>query len=179
MLLALILTAEARPLQDPTWSVEAHTLAMQRDATGGFGAQVVGDKNGFLRIDGRSQASGDWLARGTAGFDVFGGWDFFDLTLGASMAGAGDWHDLAVYDRLGAGVELGVGFNVRAWHLTARRVQPFADSPTMRGLDESEVRVSFDVTEHFTAYGTSLRIHPDFEDPNRQQAYGIGLRYVF
>ncbi|HJN73996.1 MAG TPA: hypothetical protein QGF58_08700 [Myxococcota bacterium] len=95
MLLALVLGAEARPLEDPTWSIEAHTLAMQRDATGGFGAAVVGDKNGFLRLDGRSQASGDWLARGTAGFDVFGRWDFFDLTLGASMGGAGDWHDFA------------------------------------------------------------------------------------
>jgi hypothetical protein len=158
---------------------EAMTLAMSGDATGGFGAGVTGDRNAFLRVDGRSQASGDWIARGTAGFDFFGRWDFFDLTLGAAMAGGGDWRDRAVYGQLGAGLELGVGFNVRSWHLQARRVQPFADSQVMRGLDESEVRVSYDITDSFTVFGTSLRVFPDFERDAREQAYGLGARFVF
>ncbi len=158
---------------------EGMTLAMPGDATGGFGAGLTGERDAFLRVDGRSQASGDWIARGTAGFDFFGRWDFFDLTLGASMAGGGDWRDRAVYNQLGAGLELGVGFNVRSWHLQARRVQPFADSQVMRGLDESELRVSYDITDSLSVFGTSLRVYPDFEQRAREQAYGLGARYTF
>lgn len=186
MLFAILGTAFATDIEETEerersarWHAEAMTLAMPGDATGGFGAGLTGRKNAFLRVDGRSQVSGDWIARGTAGFDFFGGWDFFDLTLGASMAGGGDWRDRAVYSQLGAGLELGVGFNIRRWHLRAHRVQPFADSQVMRGLDESEVRVSFDVNDSLTVFGTSLRVFPDFEQEHRTQAYGLGARMVF
>lgn len=179
LLLAWMTTSEARPLDDASYSLEAMTLAMPGDATGGFGAAVRGDRNGFLRVDSRSQATGDWLARGTIGVDCFGGWDFFDLNVGASLAGAGDWRERAVYGQLGAGVEVGVGFNVRRVHLTAHRVQPLASSPVMAGLDESAVRVSFDVTDELTVFGTSLRVRPDFESDHREQAYGLGAGWTF
>ncbi|MCP4810578.1 MAG: hypothetical protein GY913_32980 [Proteobacteria bacterium] len=178
-LLAFLSTSEARPLEDSTLTLEAMTLAMPGDATGGFGAAVRGDRNGYLRVDSRSQATGDWIARGTIGVDCFGGWDFFDLNVGASLAGAGDWRDRAVYGQLGAGVEVGVGFNVRRVHLTAHRVQPFASSPVMYGLDESAVRLAYDVTDELTLFGTSLRIKPDFENDVREQTYGLGASWTF
>lgn len=186
LLLTLLYTAQATEtdtdtprFQTPNVMVEGMTLAMADDFTGMGGVALLGERGTYARIDARSQATGDWVGRVGIGKDVFGRWDFFDLTVGASLGAAGDWHERAMYQQIGAGLNLGVGINVRRVHLSASRVQPFSRSPVSHALDESQVRLAFDVNDQLTLFGTSLRVYPDFEGAERRQAYGVGASYVF
>lgn len=155
--------------------LEGYLLAMPGDVTGGGAITFDGRRPGFLELDVRSQATGDWVGRATAGLDVFNRWERFDLTLGLVLAGAGDWHDMAIYPNLGAGLHAGVQGHLGRLHLGYRAYMPVSDNAPSRGLSEHQTRVGFDLTESFQLYGQAVVINPDVEGPERVGAYGLGV----
>ncbi len=159
-------------------SVEGAVLAMPQNGGAAWAIRADGARNGFARIDHRTQ-SGDSILRGTIGMDLLGWSRLIDLNIGASMATAADLRERTLYGPVAVGLETGFGLNVRSVHLNTRYVQPFGDSPVARGGNERELRLSYDLNEDLTVFGNQLRINPDLRAEERVNAYGVGLVYTF
>ncbi|MCB9758524.1 MAG: hypothetical protein H6739_01660 [Alphaproteobacteria bacterium] len=160
-------------------SVEGFALGMPGDLTGGFGARLTTRRNVFLTADVRGQASGDWTGRAVAGFDVLGRWQKFDLTLGLGLGGAGDWRERALYGDLGAGFAFGFAYNRERLHFNYNHLVPFGDNAACLGLAESELRVTYDLGDTVSLFGTGMRRVPNVDLGDRKWALGLGARVTF
>lgn len=159
-------------------SVEGNVLAMPQTGGVAWALRADGARNGFARIDHRTQNS-DSILRGTIGLDLLGWSRLIDLNVGASMATAADLRERTLYGPVAVGLETGFGLNVRSVHLNTRYVQPLGDSEVARGVNERELRLSYDLNEDLSVFGNQLRINPDLRAEERVNAYGIGMVYTF
>ncbi len=167
-----------RERREGSLSLEGAVLAMPQTGGVAWALRADGARNGFARIDHRTQNS-DSILRGTIGLDLLGWSRLIDVNVGASMATAADLRERTLYGPVAVGLETGFGLNVRSVHLNTRYVQPLGDSEVARGVNERELRLSYDLNEDLSVFGTQLRINPDLRAEERVNAYGIGMVYTF
>jgi hypothetical protein len=167
-----------RDRREGSVSIEGNLLAMPQTGGVAWAVRADGARNGFARIDHRTQNS-DSILRGTIGVDLLGWSRLIDLNLGASMATAADLSERTPYGPVAVGLETGFGLNVRSVHLNTRYVKPLGDSEVARGVNERELRLSYDLNEELTVFGNQLRINPDLRAEERVNAYGSGMVYTF
>ena len=125
-------------------TAEASLQAYPHDLAGGAAFRLERDGGAFLSAEARSLVEGEWIGRATAGFDLFGGSDGFDLTLGLFLGSTGQWWEPSVRAHPTAGFELGIGFECGALRGRYRHADGFR-GPLEYRLTENEWRLGFAV----------------------------------
>lgn len=174
LLAALTTTAHA----DDTLSIEAlvQTNTQGEVAPGGGIRLDVGSL--FLAGEGRGLGAGDWTGRATAGIDILGGSDRFDLTVGAfaGMTGgvvpefqdpAGTW-----------GFEAGIGANLGRFNARYRRAMGMS-GPLAGTLSEDELRVGWRLGEDQRINVFGQAVHFRAGDADGITGLGGGMALAF
>lgn len=165
---------------EETLSLELATSGMSADALISGGARLDAGSP-YFSVEGRSQASGHWVGRGSVGFDVFEDWEGFDLELGLSMATGGDWHRQVVYGGPGLGFEFGMGVNIGRIHGHYRAITPFSDEPVGQATMERRWRLGFDLLERAQLFGEGIVINEEagVTEWEKARALGAGVKFTF
>jgi hypothetical protein len=174
---ALPTAAVAGPLDD---GAQTHLSAAWLPAGVGLAARAVGEKDAWLGVEGRFAPDGRWLARGSLGFDVFGG-SPIDLRLGLFAAGLGTVEDFGSRQvgmsgpAFGTDLALGGSFNRLYGHI--RWLTGFEASGDAGWLNETEYLVGFRVAGEVRVFGEYLSVRDDV--CCRRDGFGVGLDVAF
>ena len=175
--LALAIAPQAQAYDefaDNTLRLEVVSQGMSQDALLSGGARLdMGAP--YVSVEGRSQLSGHWVGRGSLGVDIFEDWEGFDLELGLSMSGGGDWYDRAVYAGPGVGFEFGMGVNVGRIHGHYRAITPFSDNPVGMVSMERRWRLGVDVFDRLQLFGQGTVVNETAGVTDWEKARAVGL----
>jgi len=145
-----------------------------------LGFRLLGERGGFLAVEGRTVFAEGWTGRGTVGLDLFGGSDAFDLTLGAFLGGHGTFGEPVVYVSPTVGFEFGLGLGIGPVRGRYRHVHGGSDVGSgLYGFAENEWRLGFRLPGDVTVYGQVMNtLHEHGEDVDRL-GVGAGAQVVF
>ena len=158
MLLATLaaLTAPAAA-DDVSAEIFLQATPTQQVATG-VGARLSAGSP-FVGVDAIGYSDGEWLGRGTAGLDLFGGSEAFDLTLGLFLGSVGNWVEPSLNAQFSAGFELGLGARVGPLHGRFRRVDGFT-GPLEDRLTQNEARIGWIFGDKVEVFGQYVNYTP-------------------
>lgn len=159
-----------------------------------YGVQFLPDapgQQGFLRFRGKRDAwtgaelrvtpGSDlaWVGRISGGIDVLGK-SYWDLDLGLSLGGAGEWTYTSNAATLWAspvvGTEIGFGYDGRKLLAKYRWLAAVGGGPLDDLLSENELTVGYRVLPGLQLYGQYLRLSTNQDDSDA--GFGLGVRLV-
>lgn len=163
---------------------EALVLAMPQGPATGIGIVAEGPLATFASGEMRGTWGGEWTGRATGGFDLLGSGENLDLTLGLFLGGHGNL--MALQGLPAAGFELGLGVGIGPLKLRYRHIHGGAETEgdcawteRLTSFAENELRLSYDLGRRWVVFGEVVDLTPSLDEPERQNAYGMGARLVF
>jgi len=158
------------------FSAEAFLQATPAEGlASGLGARLDGGST-FLSLEGRGGMYGTWTGRATAGLDVFGRSDRFDLTLGLFLGTNGSTAEPSIEAAGTAGFELGLGVHLGSLHGRYRHADGFR-GPLESRLTEDEWRLGYRMFDTVEVFGQYIHYNPG--EYWVVDGYGVGAKVVF
>ncbi len=146
-----------------------------------LGFRLLGERGGFLALEGRTVFEEGWMGRGTVGLDLFGGSDGFDLTLGAFLGSHGTFCEPVVAVSPAVGFEFGIGIGIGPVRGRYRHIHGGSGGGSgLFTFAENEWRLGFRLPGDVTVYGQVMNTLDEHgADDGDRLGLGAGALVLF